>query len=69
VNGMCDGEEHNMATETIYKRFSINKKEAEAIVSSPRSLIKRTNIFSDVKLTESEKINLAKRVLKSRKCK
>jgi hypothetical protein len=66
---MCEGEDNNMATETIYKRFSINKKEAEAIVLSPRSLIKRTNIPSDVKLMESEKIDLAKRALKSRKCK
>ncbi|WLR41556.1 hypothetical protein LC087_11735 [Bacillus carboniphilus] len=66
---MCDKEDIQMATETIFQRHTLDEEDVNKIISSPRTIIKETNVFNDVKLTQSERIANAERILKSRKCK
>lgn len=66
---MCKEEENEMATETIFKPFFLDEEAAKNIISSTRTKIKHTNVFNDIKLTDSERIANAKRILNSRKCK
>lgn len=66
---MREKEDIEMATETIFERFVLDEKATEKIISSPRTKIKQTNVFNDIKLNKSERIANAARILSSRKCK
>lgn len=67
--GMCKEEDLEMATETIFGKFSLDEEASNKIISSPRTKIKPTNVFNDIKLNKSERIANAARILNSRKCK
>lgn len=66
---MCDKEDVEMATETIFQRFTLDEEASKKIISSPRTKIRHTNVFNDIKLNKSERIANAARILNSRKCK
>ncbi|HHW36801.1 MAG TPA: hypothetical protein GXX18_06110 [Bacillales bacterium] len=56
-----------MATKTVYERYTIDGKETRKIISAPRTKINETNVFNDIKLNRKEKIANARRILNSRK--
>ncbi|WP_243290350.1 hypothetical protein [Bacillus sp. FJAT-47783] len=58
-----------MATVTSQDRFVINESSAQKILSTPRTVIKESNVFNDIKMNNKERIAHAANVLKSRKCK
>lgn len=66
---MCEKEDVKMATETIFERFTLDEEASKKIISSPRTKIRHTNVFNDIKLKKSERIANAARILNSRKCK
>lgn len=66
---MCDKEDVEMATETIFQRFTLDEEAAKKIISSPHTKIRHTNVFNDIKLNKSERIAHAAKILNSRKCK
>ncbi|HHW37974.1 MAG TPA: hypothetical protein GXX18_12135 [Bacillales bacterium] len=63
------GDDVEMATETIYERFTIDENESRKIISTPRTKINETNVFNDIKLNRKERMANARRILNSRKCK
>jgi hypothetical protein len=65
---MCKKEDVEMATETIFKPFTLDEKASKKIISSPRTKIRQTNVFNDIKLNKTERIANAARILHSRKC-
>jgi len=66
---VCDKEDVEMATETIFQRFTLDEEASKKIISSPRTKIKHSNVFNDIKLNKSERIANAAKILNSRKCK
>jgi hypothetical protein len=66
---MCEKEENEMATETIFNRYTLNESESKKIISAPRTTISDSNVFNDVKLNKTDRISNAARILDSRKCK
>lgn len=66
---MCKEEDVEMVTETIFERFTLDEEASKKIISSPRTKIRKTNVFNDIKLNKSERIANAARILNSRKCK
>ena len=63
-------EDVEMATETIFKPFVLDEDAIRKIISSPRTKIKESGIYNDLKVSESERLENAKRILNSRrKCK
>jgi hypothetical protein len=66
---MSNREDFEMATETIYERFTLNEEDSRKIISSPRTKIKESNVLNDIKLTREERLANAARILNSRKCK
>ena len=66
---MGNREDFEMATETIYERFTLNEEDSRKIISSPRIKIKESNVLNDIKLTREERLANAARILNSRKCK
>lgn len=63
------GDDVEMATETIFQRFTLDENESRKILSTPRTRINETNVFNDIKLSKKERMANAKRILNSRKCK
>jgi hypothetical protein len=61
--------EKNMATSTIHERFTLDEASAQKIISTPRTVLRETNVFNDIKLNTKERIAHAAKILKSRKCK
>ncbi len=61
--------EKEVATVTSQDRFVINESSAQKILSTPRTVIKESNVFNDIKMNNKERIAHAANVLKSRKCK
>ncbi|WP_179860924.1 hypothetical protein [Bhargavaea cecembensis] len=57
-----------MTTETLSKKYALDEAAAQKILSSPRTKVNQTNIFSDLMLDKDERVANAKRILKSRKC-
>jgi hypothetical protein len=62
-------EEKDMATETLKRNYTLNEHEAQKILSTPRTIIKQSNVFNDIHLSKKERVAYAKNILKSRKCK
>ncbi|MED4687412.1 hypothetical protein [Peribacillus frigoritolerans] len=58
-----------MATTTMDERFTLNEKELDQIIATPRTKIPEVNIFNDIKLPKKERIAHAANILKNRKCK
>lgn len=63
------GDEKDMATETILKPFYLDEEMAKKIISAPRTVIKESGVYNDLKVSKSERLANAKRILNSRKCK
>lgn len=66
---MCDKEDVEMASETIFQPFTLDEEATKKIISAPRTKIRQTNVFNDIKLNKSDRIANAARILNSRKCK
>lgn len=66
---MCNKEDIEMASEIIYRPFSLNEEACKKMISSSRTKIKESNVFNDLNLNKSERIAHAARILNSRKCK
>ncbi|MDW0113122.1 hypothetical protein QT711_07980 [Sporosarcina saromensis] len=58
-----------MATETIFQRFTLDEEASRKIITTPRTQIRHTNTFNDIKLTKSERIANVAKILNYRKCK
>lgn len=63
------GDDVEMATETIYERFTIDENESRKIISTPSTKINETNVFNDTKLNRKERMANARRIINSRKYK
>ncbi|WP_132005302.1 hypothetical protein [Mesobacillus foraminis] len=67
---MGEKENRDMATATIYDTFTLNEDAIRKIISSPRTKIKESGVFNDLKVSETERLANAQRILNSRrKCK
>ncbi|MFK4388807.1 hypothetical protein ABH916_000735 [Peribacillus frigoritolerans] len=58
-----------MATTTMDERFTLNEKELDQIIATPRTVIPEVNVFNDIMLSKKERIAHAANILKRRKCK
>ena len=49
----------------VKDNFTINEHQANLILNTPRTIIKETNVFSDLKLSKPERLANARRILES----
>ncbi|MDQ0154149.1 hypothetical protein [Robertmurraya andreesenii] len=56
-----------MPQESFFGQFTLDEEAAKKLISSPRTKIRHTNVPNDLKLSKSERIINAERVLNSRK--
>lgn len=67
---MCKSKEEedmDMATKAIETNFTLNQSETMKIISTPKRVIKESDVFNDIKLSQVNKIKHAASILKSRK--
>jgi len=57
-------EEIEMATEVLEQYYTLNEEEATKILSTPRTIIKESNVFSDIHLIREERIAHAANILR-----
>ncbi|WP_342689403.1 hypothetical protein GKC22_01260 [Bacillus pumilus] len=63
-------EEKKMATQMLDQTFTtLNEAEALQILKTPKKNIRKTNVLSDIHLSDKERINNAANILKAWKCK
>lgn len=58
-----------MATSTLYKKFSLNEEDVQKLISTPIKTIKESNVFNDIKLNEKDRVAHATKIMASRKWK
>lgn len=58
-----------MATSTLYKKFSLNEEEVQKLISTPIKTIKESYIFNDIELNEKDRVAHATKIMASRKWK
>lgn len=58
-----------MATITMFDTLTLNEEQARRIISTPPKRLSEPAVFSDIRLSDSEKIAHAAKILASRKCK
>jgi hypothetical protein len=65
---LCDNEEEKkLATHALDTTYTLNEREAKKILETPRKRISESNIFNDLKLSRTERIQHAANILNSRK--
>ncbi|WMT28898.1 hypothetical protein RE735_17835 [Bacillus aerius] len=63
-------EEKKMATQMLDQTFTtLNEAEALQILNTPKKNIRKTNVLSDIHLSDKERINNATNILNAWKCK
>lgn len=67
--GMCEKEDGKMTTETVSQQYTLDEDDSRKIISSPRTVIKSTGVFNDLKLNKTDRIQNAERILNKRRCK
>ncbi|MCM3732745.1 hypothetical protein M3196_13910 [Fictibacillus nanhaiensis] len=63
------GGDDEMATSTLYEKFTLTEATANKILETSRTILPEINVFNDIKLNEKDRIAHAANILKSRKCK
>ncbi|CAN7551284.1 hypothetical protein [Rossellomorea sp. LjRoot5] len=58
-----------MTTETVSQQYTLDEDDSRKIISSPRTVIKSTGVFNDLKLNKTDRIQNAERILNKRRCK
>ncbi|KPL60457.1 hypothetical protein [Rossellomorea vietnamensis] len=53
-----------MTTETVSHQYKLDEDDSRKIISSPRTVIKNTGVFNDLKLSKTDRMQNAERILK-----